>query len=341
MAFDTINHDLLVAKLHAYGFSNDSFKLLYSYLKNRWYRTKINHKFSSWKELSQGVPQGSVLGPLLFNIYLNDLFFLSEFTDLCNFADDTTFYACDMDLNSLIKRLEHDSFLAIEWFENNNMKLNQDKCHLLVSGYKNENVWANIGNEKIWESNKQKLLGLDIDRNLNFNEHVSSLCRKAGNKLSVLARLSNFMSFKQRRILLKTFIESQFGYCPLIWMFHSRRVNNKINHLHERSLRIVYKDNYSSYVDLLAKDKSFTIHQRNIHSLAIELFKVKRNLSNVIMCNILKNKNTDLQFTITDRFCEILRQYTMLSPEFTQLFCSKSLECDSFRDKEYKFSSKI
>ena len=98
------------------------------------------------------------------------------------------------------------------------------------------------------------------------------------------------MSFKQRRILLKTFIESQFGYCPLVWMFHSRRVNNKINHLHERSLRIVYKDNYSSYVDLLAKDKSFTIHQKNIQSIGIELFKVKQNLSNVIMCNILKTR---------------------------------------------------
>ena len=77
------------------------------------------------------------------------------------------------------------------------MKLNQDKCHLLVFGYKNENVLANLGNEKIWESNKQKLLGLDIDRNLNFNDHVSSLCRRAGNKVSVLARLSNIKSFKQ------------------------------------------------------------------------------------------------------------------------------------------------
>ena len=216
-----------------------------------WYRTKINHKFSLWKELSQGVSLGPVLEPLLFDIYLNNLFFLSGFTDLCNFADYTTFYACDMDLNSLIKRLDHDSFLTIELFENNNMQLNQDKCHLLVSGDKNENVWANIGNEKILESTKQKLPGLDIDRNLNFNEHVSSLCRKADNKMSVLTRLSNFMNFKQRRILLKTFIESQFGYCPLICMFHSRRVNNKINHLHERSLRIVYKDNYSSYVACL------------------------------------------------------------------------------------------
>ena len=91
--FDMINRNLMVAKLQAYGFGNDSLKLLYSYLNNTWHRTKINHKFSSWKELSQGVPQGSVLGPLLFNIYLNDLFLLSECTDLCNFADDTTFYA--------------------------------------------------------------------------------------------------------------------------------------------------------------------------------------------------------------------------------------------------------
>ena len=88
------------------------------------------------------------------------------------------------------------------------------------------------------------------------------------------------MNFKQRRTLLKTFIETQFGYCPLIQMFHSRRVNNRINHLYEHSLRIVYKGNYSSYVDLLAKGKQFTIHQRNIQSLAIELFTAKRNLSN-------------------------------------------------------------
>ena len=181
----------------------------------------------------QGVPQGSVLGPLLFNIYLNDLFYIAESTNVCNFADDTNFYVCDRDVNSLINRLEHDSYLAIEWFENSSMKLNQDKCHLLVYGCKYENVWTKIGKTKIWESKKQKLLRAEIDRTLSLDEHIASLCREAGKKLSVSARLSNFMCTNKKRVLMKAFIASQFSYCPLIWMFHSLGVNNKINHLHE------------------------------------------------------------------------------------------------------------
>ena len=115
---------------------------------------KDNMSFSSWVELVQGVPEGSVLGPLLFNIYLNDLFYLVESTEVCNFADDTTFFVCDKDLKTLISRLEHDSHLAIKWFESNYVKLNQDKYHLLVSGYKHENTRARIDEVKIWESSK-------------------------------------------------------------------------------------------------------------------------------------------------------------------------------------------
>ena len=137
-------------------------------MSNRWHRTKINKQFTSWQEFFQGVPQGSVIGPLLFNIYLNDLFYIAESTNICNFADDTTLYACDEDVNSLINRLEHESYLAIEWFEINSMKLNQDKCHLLFSGFKFKNVWAKLGKTKIWESKKRELifiyLGIEIDR---------------------------------------------------------------------------------------------------------------------------------------------------------------------------------
>ena len=106
-AFDTINHDLLIAKLHAYGFTKESLKLIKSYLSIRWQRTKVNllqqKSFSSWSELILGVPQGSALGPLLVNIYISDLFYLTELTDICNYADDTTFHACYSNLDDLIE----------------------------------------------------------------------------------------------------------------------------------------------------------------------------------------------------------------------------------------------
>ena len=100
-AFDTLNHDLLIAKLSAYGFDKTSLKLIKSYLTNRWQRTKINNSYSSWTEIIHGVPQGSILGPLLFNIYLNGLLFLNLETSLCNYADDNTLYACDISFKNL------------------------------------------------------------------------------------------------------------------------------------------------------------------------------------------------------------------------------------------------
>ena len=92
-------------------------------------------------------------------------------------------------------------------------------------------------------------------------------------------------------MLVETFTESQFGYWPLVWMFHSRTVNKKIDHLHEMSLQIFYKDYISSFEDLLKRDKSVTIHHRNIQSLAKELFKVMQNLSSSVLCNIFQTRS--------------------------------------------------
>ena len=230
-------------------------------------------------ELLKGVPQGSVLGPLLFNIYINDLFYQLSNTHACNFADDTTLNAFSRSLEELLHNLEYDTHSAIMWFENNFMKLNQDKCHFLISGNINEHLFAKVGDELIWESAEEKLLGVTIDKNLNFNSHLSTLCKKVGQKVTALARIAKLLPFHKRRILLKSFIESQFSHCPLVWMFCSRQMNRKINRLHERALRIVYGDYTSSFNELLKNDKTISIHHRNIHCVATEMYKAKNGLS--------------------------------------------------------------
>ena len=116
-AFDTINHELLLAKLRAYGFNKDALKTIHNYLKSRYQRTRINKVFSYWSEILSRVPQGSGFVQLLFDIYLNDLIYLAEKTIICKFADDTTFHAYDSSLDSLVKRLEHYANLAIGKFD--------------------------------------------------------------------------------------------------------------------------------------------------------------------------------------------------------------------------------
>ena len=133
-AYDCIPHDLLIAKLEAYGLDKISLNILFDYLNNRKQRTKIGCSFSSWYDIITGIPQGSILGPLLFNIFINDLFLLQIKSEICNFADDNTLYSCDKELGTVISNLKYDMTNILNWFRYNSMKANPDKFQFMILG---------------------------------------------------------------------------------------------------------------------------------------------------------------------------------------------------------------
>ena len=151
----------------------------------------------------------------------------------------------------------------------------------------------NLDGSKIDKNDTEKLLGVKFDKKLTFDDHISDICKKASRKISALARITSYMGIAKKCILMNAFFTSQFSYCPLVWMCHSRANNNKINRLHERCLRIVYNDKQSSFNKLLEKDGSVSIHMRNIQILATEMYKLVNNLSPPIMNRVFKlNSNS-------------------------------------------------
>ena len=177
-AFDCIDHELLIAKLHAYGFDNDALKFIYSYLKGRKQRTKINSSYSSFAEILFGVPQGSILGPLLFNAYICDLFYGIDDLDFASFANDNTPYSCLADMISVLGHFEGGIDKIFNWFKKKFLKGNDNKCHLITSS--KTPVGIEVSNITIMSEEKVKLLGIHVDNRLNFDYHSVKSAKRLG-----------------------------------------------------------------------------------------------------------------------------------------------------------------
>jgi hypothetical protein len=173
-AYDCISPSLLIAKLAAYGLDTDSLRLLYNYLTQRKHRVRIGSRLSDWLELTLGLPQGSILGPILFNFFINDLISTIQETYVCNFADDTTLYACESNLSDVIEKLNTDSDRAIKWFQDNSMEANPNKFQLMFLGTKRDDLSLYIDGSNIKSCKEVKLLGVTIDNKLTFSKHINN-----------------------------------------------------------------------------------------------------------------------------------------------------------------------
>ena len=253
------------------------------------------------------------------------MFYLMEDFEIANYADDSTPFSAKMNHELVVEELEVSSSVLFTWLRNNYMKANTDKSHLLLSG--NIDLNANIDGNVIESEDSQILLGITIDSNLSFNTHINNLCKKASAKLNALARISGYMNLPKRRMIMKSFITSQFGYCPLIWMFHSRALNNKINSIHERALRITYNDSKSTFEELLSKDNSVSIHHRNLQVLATEMYKIKNDMAPELLNAISQNRtlpynlrtNSSFSFRQVDSVYHGTESLSFLGPKIREL----------------------
>ena len=179
---------------------------------------KINETESLFKILLLGVPQGSILGPILFNIVINDLLFFVNEAKQANFADDNMIYAAKRDLNELLRLLEKESEVAIKWFSDNNMIVNPKTLQTIIINRQNRSnhkccLIINNAEKKSKESGT--LVGIEIDK-LNFENNVSTICKKANNQLTAISRIGAVLGQKGKETLINSFVYSNFNYGPLI-----------------------------------------------------------------------------------------------------------------------------
>ena len=261
-----------------------------NYLTNRKQRVRVNKTFSEWERITTGVPQGSILGPLLFNIFLSNLFLFISNSSLSNYADDNTLCTFGDNLKKIKDNLQNSFDTVHQWFYENYIVLNASKCHFMCLGNNTENETFLFHNILMRNSKEQKILGVTIENNLNFKSHISELCKRASQKIAALSRLYSYLHNSEKKLIFNSIIKSQFSCCPLVWTFYSRTSNNMINKLHERSFRIILNDYSSDFNIQLENNNGVCNHHRNIQGLLIEVFKMKNGLVPPIMESILNKR---------------------------------------------------
>ena len=244
-AFDVIDHDLLLRKLKLYGLASNTLTLLRSYLTNRQQCVTIGTSTSNLTTINFGVPQGSILGPLLFLIYINDLpLCIKAMCDL--FADDTTIHETDQDITTLTISLQENISDLIKWTELNHMSLHpqKTKCMLITTRQKRQNQSHAVPTlymktETIEQVSHHKILGVTIDHNLDWHNHISTLCKRISQKVYQLSKIKHFLDLPSRKIFFQAHIQSSVDYASTLWDSASANAFKHLHSLYRRALKLV------------------------------------------------------------------------------------------------------
>ena len=310
-AFDSVDHNLILSKLHFYGFRGIIHDWLKSYLSNRKQFTSVGNSNSSMLKITHGVPQGSILGPLLFLIFINDLPNVSSYFKFVLYADDSTLSTSfsENEIISIKDKINHELILLNNWLVSNKISVNATKTKYIIFSYRS-NVKIrlgnlNIGNEIISEANSIKFLGVFLDNQLKFNIHTNYISNKISKQVGVLYKLNKYLPKEILKLLYNTLILPYISYGIEAWYSTYLNVSNKINVLQKKSIRAINNLPYNSHTNNY-------FHEMNLLKLK-DLFDYKVAL--VIFKTLNCSENTDLANQIS-KFSDIHNHFTRNQDNF-------------------------
>ena len=282
-AFDSLCSPLLIKKLESYRFSDKALDLVRSYFHNRQNRVKLVSVLSQWRVLKRGCPQGSCFGPLLWNIYQNDLNYYFTDRNISMYADDHQAYVSGITLQNVQNQLQEVGDEITVWYDQNLLQGNFKKYQTITFGsdikYPDKAINIKIGLEDIEQKDEMKLLGVLIDSDLNFSKHIAQVCRKASQQIGVLSRLKNLVPVPAKLTLFKSAILPHLTYCQKVWHFARASDKRKLERIQERALRVIYLDKTSSYEDLLKRANLDTLNERRLKDILFLMYKVKHQMA--------------------------------------------------------------
>ena len=284
-AFDTVNHKILIYKLRNYGVVHSNLKWLQCYLENRKQGVPYDLTCSPFESISCGVPQGSILGPLLFLVYINDIFLSSKILNYTIFADDTNVFFSDSNLKNIFYYVNAELIYLNEWFIANKLSLNIEKTYILFAKpSKSENLplklpELTINNIKIKRVFSMKILGINFDEHLNWKSQIKLVENKVSKTMGIMYRTKHLLNKICLKNLYFSFIHSHINYCNIAWANnHSSFLKNIYTKQKQASRLVLGADRYESAKPLLKEINALNVYELNIYHNLLFMFKLQNEL---------------------------------------------------------------
>ena len=279
-AFDVVDHDILCEKLAIYGFDNTAISFFKSYLSERTQQVQIGNVYSEKLHIKYGVPQGSILGPLLFILYINDLPLYMKNCCIDMYADDSTLHlSCD-NFKSLQSKVQEDLFQVEKWCNDNCMFINANKTKFMIIGTKQKAMSLNnegcltINDQVLQSSTCEKLLGVQIDPSLSWVDQINSICSKISSRLYLLSKIKRYLNYDSRKLFYNGYILPLIDYCCLVWGSCRKEDLSRILKLQKRAARLILDtDPFAPSAPLFKQLTWMTVEQRIIYHKSVLLHK--------------------------------------------------------------------